>query len=68
MSSAVHIGNKKKDILIFGKGQTQRLDNTALYAKARYSINSSGTKRKLFKTVLHYNMSNNFLVVNATKI
>ena len=67
MSSTVHIGNKKKDILIFGKGQTQRLDNTALYAKARYSINSSGTKRKLCLS-LHYNMSNNFLVVCATKI
>ena len=67
MSSTVHIGNKKKDILILGKGQTQRLDNTTLKAKAPYSINSSGTKRKLCLK-LHYNISNIFLIVNATKI
>ena len=30
MSSSVHINNTNKDILILGKGQTQRLDNTAL--------------------------------------
>ena len=67
MSSTVDIGNKKKDIVILGKGQTQRLDNTALKAKARYSINSSGTKRKLCLS-LHYNISSIFLIVNATKI
>ena len=36
MSSSVHIDNKKKDILILGKGPKQGLDNTALTAKAHY--------------------------------
>ena len=27
MSSSVHVGNKKKDILIFGKGLTQGLEH-----------------------------------------
>ena len=30
MSSSVHADNKKKDILILGKGNTKGLDNTSL--------------------------------------
>ena len=41
MSSYVHIGNKKKYILILGLGPTQGLENTALTAEAHYSINFS---------------------------
>ena len=41
MSSSVHIDNKKKDILILGKGQTQRLDDTMLTAQVQYSNNFS---------------------------
>ena len=39
MSSSVHIDNKKKDILILGKGPTQGLDDTTITAEAQYSIN-----------------------------
>ena len=39
MSSYVHIDNKKKDILILGKGLTQGLDDITSTAKARYSTN-----------------------------
>ena len=39
MSPSVHIDNKRKDILIFGEGSTQRLDDTALKADAKYPIN-----------------------------
>ena len=39
MSSSVHTENKKKDTLILGKGQTQRLDDTMLTAEVQYSIN-----------------------------
>ena len=39
MSSSVHIENKKKGILILGKGPTQTLDDTMLTAEAQYSIN-----------------------------
>ena len=30
MNSSVHVGNKKKDILILGEGPTQGLDGTTL--------------------------------------
>ena len=39
MSSSVHIDNKRKDILILGKGPTQGLDYTKLTAEKEYSIN-----------------------------
>ena len=53
MSSSVHINNKEKDILIFGFGPTQGLDNTTLTAEAQYSINFSRSQRK-FCLCLHY--------------
>ena len=46
MSSSVHANNWNIDILILGKRQTQRLDNTALTAEAEYSINFSRSERK----------------------
>ena len=67
MSSSVHIDNKKNGILILGKGPTQGLDDTTLTAEAQYSINFSKSNRK-FCLSLHYNGSNSFLFVNATKI
>ena len=33
MSSSVHANNRIKDILVFGKGFTQGLDNTKIYAE-----------------------------------
>ena len=67
MSSLVHIGNKKKDILILSIGPTQWIDDTVLAAEAQFSINFSTSNRK-FSLSLHYNGSNSFLFVNATKI
>ena len=66
MSSSVHINNKEKDVLILGKGPTQGLDNTTLTAEAQYLINFSKSNRKFLS--LHYNGSNSFLFINATKI
>ena len=37
MSSSTHIDNKKRDILVLGKGPTQRLEHT-LIAEKMYSI------------------------------
>ena len=59
MSSSVHVNNKKKDILIHGKGPTQGLYNTKLTAEAQYSINFSRSNRT-FCLSLHYNGSNIF--------
>ena len=39
MSRTVHIDNKKKNISILGKCQTQGLDDATLSAEAQYSIN-----------------------------
>ena len=39
MSSSVHVDNKKKDILILGKGPTQGLDGTTLTAEELFVFN-----------------------------
>ena len=67
MSSAVHSGSKRKDILILGEGPTQGLDDTPLSAEGKYSINFSRSQRK-FCLSQHYNGSNSFLFANATRI
>ena len=51
MSSFVHADNKKKDILILGKGPTQGLEHTWTEEKM-YSINFTVTRKKLFKLAL----------------
>ena len=66
MNSSVHVDNKGKDILIYGEGPTQRLDDTTLTAEAKYSINITQSNRR-FCLSLHYNESNSVLFVNATK-
>ena len=48
MSSSVHTDNKKKDILILGKGLADNLDNTALPAEKEYSVNFSQQQEKFF--------------------
>ena len=45
MSSSAHIDNKKKDILVLGKGPPQGLEH-ALTAEKMYSINFTVTKKK----------------------
>ena len=67
MNSSVHIDKERKDILILGIGPTLGLDYTSLKAKAQYLINFLRSNRK-FCLSLHYNGSNSFLFVNATKI
>ena len=66
MSSSVHIYNKKKDILI-SLGPTQLLHDTVLTSEGQYSISFSRSNR-IFFLRLHYNGSNSFSFVNATKI
>ena len=67
MNLSVHIDNKGKDTLILGDGPTQALDDTTLTAEATDSINFTQSNRK-FSLSLHYNGSNSFIFVNATKI
>ena len=66
MSFSAHIDNKKKDVLILGKGATQGLEHT-LTAEKMYTINFTVTKNK-FCLSLHYNGGNSYLFVNGTEI
>ena len=66
MSSSAHVDNKKKDILILGKGPTQDLEH-ALTAEKMYSINFTVTKKELCLG-LHYNGANSYLFVNGDEI
>ena len=67
MSSYVHIDNKGKHILIPREGPTQALDGTTLTVEAKY-LNGFTQSGKRFVLSLHYNGSNSFFFVNATKI
>ena len=67
MRSPVYVDNKGKDILILGEGPTQGLDGTKFTAEAKYPINFTQSGKR-FALSLHYNGSNSFLFVNATKV
>ena len=60
------IDNKKKGVLIRGKGSAQGLEHTLTAAKM-YSINFTVTKKK-FCLSLHYNGANRYLFVNGIEI
>ena len=66
MSSSSKIDNRKKDILILGRGPTQGLEDT-LSAEKIYSINFTKKNTK-FCLSLHYNGANSYLFVNGTEI
>ena len=54
MSSSIHIDNKKKDILVLGKGPTQGLKHN-LTAEKMYSINFTVARKKvLFELTLQW--------------
>ena len=51
MSTSVDIDNKKKDMVVVGRGPSQGLEST-LTAEKIYSINFTVTKEILFKFAL----------------
>ena len=67
MSSSVHIHNKRKDTLILGKGPTWGLDSTTFTAEVLYPVSFTQSGKRCVLS-LHYNRSNSFLFVNATKV
>ena len=66
MSSSSHIVNKKKCVLIFGKGSTRELEHT-LAAEKLYSINFIKKNTK-FCLRLRYNRVNSCLFVIGVEI
>ena len=67
MSSSPHIDNKRKDILILGKGPTKGLGENSLTAEKLYSINFTAAKKK-FCLSLHYNGAKSYLFVNGKEL
>ena len=57
----------REKIYVRGESPTQGLYDTTITVEAKYSINFSILNRKLC-LCLHYNGSNSFLFVSATKI
>ena len=66
MISSAHVHNKKKDILILGKGPTQGLEHI-LAAEKMFSINSTVTKKN-FCLSLHYNGANSYCLLMVLKL
>ena len=50
MRSSAHLDNRKKDILVLGKGPPQGLEHT-LTAEKMYSTNFTVTKKKVWITM-----------------
>ena len=66
MSSSTKIDNRKKDILILGKGPTQGLEHT-LSAKTMYLINFTEHNKK-FCLSFHYNGVNSIYLIAVKKL
>ena len=66
MSSSTKIDNRKKHILILGKGPTQVLEYI-LFAEKMYLINCT-EKNKKYCLSLHYNKENSYLFVNGAEV
>ena len=67
ISTSVHTANKNKYSLILSEVPTKELDDTKLTAEAKYPINFTRSGKRVVLS-RHYNGSNSFLFVNATKI
>ena len=67
MNSCIYIDDKRKDILILGRGPTQGLGEHSLTAEKMHSINFTLTKKN-FCLSLQYNGANSYLFVNGTEI
>ena len=66
MSTSIQIDNKKKNILVLGRGPTQGLESNLTGEKID-SINFTVTKTKFYLS-LHYNGGNSYLFVNDIEI
>ena len=59
-----HPDNRKKDIIILGEGPTGGLDNTTITTDAKYFVNITMSRKKIYLN-LHCNAV--FLFVNGVK-
>ena len=63
----MHVGNKRKDILVLDESPTQGSDDTTITAEDKYPINFTKPGRT-FLLSLYYNGGSSFLFVNAVKM
>ena len=63
----MHVGNKRKDILVLDESPTQGSDDTTITAEDKYPINLTRPGRT-FLLSLYYNGGSSLLFVNAVKI
>ena len=64
MSSFVHNGNQEKNILILGKGPTQRIDDVTLTAGKEYPISFTEQHNELCLS-LDCNEANGYVFTNG---
>ena len=67
MTSSTKIDNKKKDVLILGKGPTQELGEHSLSAEKINLINYTKVNTKSCLS-LHYNRASSYLFVNLLMV
>ena len=67
VSSSVHIDNGNQHGLTLVEEPTQGLDDTTLTAEVKYHTNFTQSNRR-FVLSLHYNGTESFLFVEATKL
>ena len=67
MSNSKHANNKAKNVLVFGRGFVQKIDDTTIYAEQIYSPNFT-VDNKTFCLSLHYNSDNSYLFVNGKMV
>ena len=67
MSSSVYVDNKRKDILVLGKGPTQGLGEHSLTAEKMHSVNFTENGEK-YSLSLYCNGASSYLFVNGTEI
>lgn len=46
-SSSTHTDNRKNDVLVFGEGSTDELDDIEIKLKDKYFVNTSESKKKI---------------------
>ena len=66
MSSSIHATNRANNIYVMGKGLTQGINDTTIYAEKLFHNNFTELGEK-FVLSLHYNGDNSYLFANGRK-
>ena len=64
MSFSVHATNRVNNIYVMGKGLTQGINDTTIYAEKNFYTNFTDFSKK-FMLSLHYNGDDGYLFVNG---